>query len=152
MEEEAPAAAEEAPAATLGRIESVRSGQDGVESWDLGEDGCRGLGLLTAMVVMEAVLFGLFTMCMLCDQTAMLTTNETKIDRLKGGASVSAPDAKVRSSLVSLPADNCAFASETSRNRPADAFFLPPRVLLFCPLFLTCCRQKCKLLFHLFKK
>ena len=97
----AAAAEEEEARAALsthdGRVESVRSGQDGVESRDLfGEDGCRGLGLLTAMVVMEAVLFGLFTMCMLCDQTAMLTTNETKIDRLKGGASISAPDAKVR--------------------------------------------------------
>ena len=34
--------------------------------------------------MLEAILFGLFTLCMLCDQCAILTTNETKIDRLKG--------------------------------------------------------------------
>ena len=34
----------------------------------LGEDGCGGLGMLTALVTMEALLFGLFTFCMLCDQ------------------------------------------------------------------------------------
>jgi hypothetical protein len=38
------------------------------DPFGLGEDGCGGLGLLTAMVVMEAILFGLFTLCMLCDQ------------------------------------------------------------------------------------
>lgn len=46
--------------------------------------GCEQLGVLTALVLLEAVLFGLFTMCMLCDQCSVLTTNETKIDRLKG--------------------------------------------------------------------
>jgi len=46
--------------------------------------GCSSLGVLTALVMLEAILFGLFTLCMLCDQCAVLTTNETKIDRLKG--------------------------------------------------------------------
>uniref|UniRef100_A0A7S2W6V2 Palmitoyltransferase n=2 Tax=Rhizochromulina marina TaxID=1034831 RepID=A0A7S2W6V2_9STRA len=48
------------------------------------EESCDELGLLTILVVMEGVLFGLFTMCMLCDQSPMLFSNLTKIDRLKG--------------------------------------------------------------------
>jgi len=48
------------------------------------ERRCGGLGLLTILVVLEGILFGLFTLCMLCDQSAMLKFNETKIDRLKG--------------------------------------------------------------------
>eukprot|EP00617_Octactis_speculum_P028079 CAMPEP_0185753222 /NCGR_PEP_ID=MMETSP1174-20130828/11949_1 /TAXON_ID=35687 /ORGANISM="Dictyocha speculum, Strain CCMP1381" /LENGTH=125 /DNA_ID=CAMNT_0028430963 /DNA_START=103 /DNA_END=480 /DNA_ORIENTATION=+ len=36
------------------------------------------------LVILEAILFGLFTLCMLCDQCNVLTSNETKIDRLKG--------------------------------------------------------------------
>ncbi|RQM28775.1 hypothetical protein B5M09_006781 [Aphanomyces astaci] len=36
---------------------------------------------------MEAVLFGLFTMCMMCDQYSVITTGTTQIDRLKGETS-----------------------------------------------------------------
>ncbi|RLN47827.1 hypothetical protein BBJ28_00001743 [Nothophytophthora sp. Chile5] len=35
-------------------------------------------------LVLEAVLFGLFTMCMMCDQYSVITTGTTQIDRLKG--------------------------------------------------------------------
>mmetsp|Transcript_6071 Transcript_6071/g.18308 ORF Transcript_6071/g.18308 Transcript_6071/m.18308 type:complete len:327 (-) Transcript_6071:294-1274(-) len=42
---------------------------------------------VSALVVgMCAVLFGLFTSCMLCDQWTVLSTNIAKIDRLKGEA------------------------------------------------------------------
>jgi hypothetical protein len=33
----------------------------------------------------EAILFGLFTMCMMIDQAGVVTTKMTHIDRLKGG-------------------------------------------------------------------
>ncbi|EQC42560.1 hypothetical protein SDRG_00290 [Saprolegnia diclina VS20] len=36
---------------------------------------------------LEAVLFGLFTMCMMCDQYSVITTGTTQIDRLKGETS-----------------------------------------------------------------
>jgi palmitoyltransferase len=36
------------------------------------------------MLVLEAVLFGLFTLCMMCDQYSVITTGATQIDRLKG--------------------------------------------------------------------
>lgn len=35
-------------------------------------------------LVIEALLFGLFTSCMICDQASVVTTNMTHIDRLKG--------------------------------------------------------------------
>lgn len=35
-------------------------------------------------LVLEAVLFGLFTMCMMCDQYSVITTGATQIDRFKG--------------------------------------------------------------------
>ncbi|KUF98437.1 Lysine-specific demethylase 4A [Phytophthora nicotianae] len=35
-------------------------------------------------LILEAVLFGLFTMCMMCDQYSVITTGTTQIDRLKG--------------------------------------------------------------------
>lgn len=37
-------------------------------------------------LILEAVLFGLFTMCMMCDQYSVITTGTTQIDRLKGEA------------------------------------------------------------------
>ncbi|TMW63283.1 hypothetical protein Poli38472_002224 [Pythium oligandrum] len=37
-------------------------------------------------LVVEAVLFGLFTLCMMCDQYSVITTGTTQIDRLKGEA------------------------------------------------------------------
>lgn len=43
------------------------------------------LGLLV-----EALLFGLFTSCMMCDQAGVVTTNMTHIDRLKGDAAANA--------------------------------------------------------------
>lgn len=38
------------------------------------------------LLVVEGALFGLFTSCMMLDQWAVVTTNTTQIDRLKGGA------------------------------------------------------------------
>lgn len=38
------------------------------------------------LLVLEAVLFGLFTLCMMCDQYSVITTGATQIDRLKGEA------------------------------------------------------------------
>mmetsp|Transcript_23757 Transcript_23757/g.82609 ORF Transcript_23757/g.82609 Transcript_23757/m.82609 type:complete len:308 (-) Transcript_23757:145-1068(-) len=50
--------------------------------------GCVGGGasgnLLVVGVVVCACLFGLFTLCMLCDQSHSVMTNTTGIDRLKG--------------------------------------------------------------------
>mmetsp|Transcript_12560 Transcript_12560/g.42464 ORF Transcript_12560/g.42464 Transcript_12560/m.42464 type:complete len:348 (-) Transcript_12560:46-1089(-) len=40
--------------------------------------------LLIVFLVAEALLFGLFTMCMMCDQYAVVMENRTQIDRLKG--------------------------------------------------------------------
>lgn len=40
--------------------------------------------LRVVFLVLEAVLFGLFTMCMMCDQYSMITTGMTQIDRFKG--------------------------------------------------------------------
>ncbi|CAM9444704.1 unnamed protein product [Ascophyllum nodosum] len=40
--------------------------------------------MLVVLLVVEAVLFGMFTMCMMCDQWETVTTNQTQIDRLKG--------------------------------------------------------------------
>lgn len=39
------------------------------------------------LLVLEAVLFGLFTLCMMCDQYSVITTGTTQIDRLKGEVS-----------------------------------------------------------------
>lgn len=36
------------------------------------------------LVWIQAMLFGLFTMCMVCDQWEVVSTNQTQIDRLKG--------------------------------------------------------------------
>ena len=36
------------------------------------------------LLVVEAVLFGLFTFCMMCDQYSVISTGATQIDRLKG--------------------------------------------------------------------
>ncbi|KAJ8603598.1 hypothetical protein CTAYLR_004852 [Chrysophaeum taylorii] len=41
-------------------------------------------GVAACAVAVFAVLFGLFTACMLCDQWTVLSTNVAKIDRLKG--------------------------------------------------------------------
>ncbi|GMH73536.1 hypothetical protein TrST_g7153 [Triparma strigata] len=46
------------------------------------------------LLVIEGVLFGLFTSCMMLDQYTVVTTNVTQIDRLKGGDEV-APDHEV---------------------------------------------------------
>jgi hypothetical protein len=40
--------------------------------------------LLVIFLVIEAVLFGLFTCCMMLDQYTVVSTNTTSIDRLKG--------------------------------------------------------------------
>eukprot|EP00980_Cylindrotheca_fusiformis_P031280 scaffold26118_cov171-Cylindrotheca_fusiformis.AAC.1 len=41
-------------------------------------------------LVVEAILFGLFTSCMICDQAGVVTSNMTHIDRLKGDAAANA--------------------------------------------------------------
>lgn len=43
-----------------------------------------GGGALMFGVVVEAILFGLFTMCMMCDQWSVVLSSMTQIDRLKG--------------------------------------------------------------------
>ncbi|CAN0090246.1 unnamed protein product [Scytosiphon promiscuus] len=43
-----------------------------------------GKDLAIVFLVVEAMLFGLFTMCMVCDQWEVVATNQTQIDRLKG--------------------------------------------------------------------
>lgn len=40
--------------------------------------------LRIVFLVLEAVLFGLFTLCMMCDQYSVIMTGTTQIDRLKG--------------------------------------------------------------------
>ena len=35
-------------------------------------------------VIIEALLFGLFTLCMMCDQWSVVLSSMTQIDRLKG--------------------------------------------------------------------
>lgn len=45
--------------------------------------GQTSVGFMVSLIV-EAVLFGLFTLCMLCDQLNSIFTNTTGIDRLKG--------------------------------------------------------------------
>jgi len=39
--------------------------------------------LLTVFLLVESILFGLFTFCMMSDQWSSLSTNQTHIDRLK---------------------------------------------------------------------
>ncbi|KAJ0399599.1 hypothetical protein P43SY_008918 [Pythium insidiosum] len=45
--------------------------------------------LRVIFLVVEAVLFGLFTLCMMCDQYSVILTGTTQIDRLKGEVSES---------------------------------------------------------------
>jgi len=40
--------------------------------------------MLIIMVILEAILFGLFTSCMMLDQWTVVSTNVTSIDKLKG--------------------------------------------------------------------
>ncbi|TDH70725.1 hypothetical protein CCR75_009092 [Bremia lactucae] len=48
-------------------------------------ESCPTYGAIRVVcLIMEAVLFGLFTMCMMCDQYSVITTGTTQIDRLKG--------------------------------------------------------------------
>ncbi|KAI9921618.1 hypothetical protein PsorP6_002186 [Peronosclerospora sorghi] len=49
------------------------------------KDPCPTYGAIRVVcLILEAVLFGLFTMCMMCDQYSVITTGTTQIDRLKG--------------------------------------------------------------------
>mmetsp|Transcript_22673 Transcript_22673/g.29449 ORF Transcript_22673/g.29449 Transcript_22673/m.29449 type:complete len:286 (+) Transcript_22673:83-940(+) len=50
------------------------------------ENGCGdpGNNMLIVFVILEAILFGLFTSCMILDQWTVVSTNTTSIDRLKG--------------------------------------------------------------------
>ena len=45
---------------------------------------CYACSLFRGGQVVEAILFGLFTMCMMCDQWSVVLTATTQIDRLKG--------------------------------------------------------------------
>lgn len=47
-------------------------------------DTTAGAGVLVLTTTVLAVLFALFTCCMMADQSSVLTTNQTQIDRLKG--------------------------------------------------------------------
>ncbi|KAH7476843.1 hypothetical protein PRIC1_000848 [Phytophthora ramorum] len=48
-------------------------------------ESCPTYGAIRVVcLILEAVLFGLFTMCMMCDQYSVITTGTTQIDRLKG--------------------------------------------------------------------
>jgi hypothetical protein len=49
-----------------------------------GDCGTSTQNLLSVFLLVEASLFGLFTVCMMGDQSSVLTTNQTKIDTLKG--------------------------------------------------------------------
>ena len=51
-------------------------------------EGCDDVtgNLLVVFLVIEAILFGLFTCCMMLDQWTVVSTNTTAIDRLKMGA------------------------------------------------------------------
>ena len=40
--------------------------------------------LVIIFLLVEALLFGLFTMCMMCDQYSVVATNQTMVDKLKG--------------------------------------------------------------------
>ncbi len=40
--------------------------------------------LVIVFLLIESILFGLFTLCMMGDQTTVLSTNQTQIDKLKG--------------------------------------------------------------------
>lgn len=44
---------------------------------------------LSLLVLLESILFALFTVCMMCDQWSVVTTNQTQIDRLKQAKSES---------------------------------------------------------------
>ena len=46
--------------------------------------GCDQLGMLTGLVMLEAILFGLFTMCMLCDQGGLVCEDKNNFGRMKG--------------------------------------------------------------------
>eukprot|EP00937_MAST-01D_sp_MAST-1D-sp2_P001601 g1601.t1 len=51
--------------------------------------GCAGGGALANMFLfIEGLLFGMFTLCMLCDQASVVASNTTSIDRLKGDKGV----------------------------------------------------------------
>jgi hypothetical protein len=58
------------------------------------KDGCgQSTGnLVIVFLLVEALLFGLFTLCMLGDQSTVLTSNQTQIDKLKGYRHEGAPD------------------------------------------------------------
>lgn len=58
------------------------------------KDGCSGShgNLLIVFLLVEALLFGLFTLCMLGDQSTVLTSNQTQIDKLKGYRHEGIPD------------------------------------------------------------
>eukprot|EP00753_Platysulcus_tardus_P016584 PLAT5854.1.p1 GENE.PLAT5854.1~~PLAT5854.1.p1 ORF type:complete len:294 (+),score=114.82 PLAT5854.1:1-882(+) len=54
--------------------------------------GCHftpGGSVLVVFLVIEGILFGLFTFCMMCDQWSVATTSITSIDRLKGHSDAS---------------------------------------------------------------
>jgi palmitoyltransferase len=58
------------------------------------DDGCGAStgNLLIVFLLLEALLFGLFTLCMLGDQSTVLSSNQTQIDKLKGYKHEGVPD------------------------------------------------------------
>ncbi|CAN0122450.1 unnamed protein product, partial [Ectocarpus sp. 8 AP-2014] len=64
------------------------------------------------------MLFGLFTMCMVCDQWEVVSTNQTQIDRLKGETH----------SQPSLEINELFGGSSRNGGRFRLDFFLPTRV------------------------
>lgn len=49
------------------------------------KESCPTQGAIhSILLVVEAVLFGFFTLCMMCDQYSVISTGATQIDRLKG--------------------------------------------------------------------
>ena len=58
------------------------------------DEGCgQSTGnLVIVFLLVEALLFGLFTLCMLGDQSTVLTSNQTQIDKLKGYRHEGVPD------------------------------------------------------------
>jgi palmitoyltransferase len=51
---------------------------------DLSPCGSQDQNIMIIFLLLESLLFGLFTLCMMGDQTTVLSNNQTQIDKLKG--------------------------------------------------------------------
>ncbi len=63
----------------------LHSGSSGSTA-DTSNNGCNQIdaNVMIIFLLVESVLFGLFTLCMMGDQSTVLSTNQTQIDKLKG--------------------------------------------------------------------